>query len=202
MKFLPSQIDELIEDLSLLPGVGPKSAARMALFLQKAPQGVSRNLAEKILTARKNVSTCSMCFGLSEKDICPICSSNERRKDVVMVVEDSFDLVAIEEAGVFDGRYHVLGGLISPMRGVSVDELRVGELLERIRKISISEVVFALNTDMEGESTILYISGLLKKNGYGGIISRLARGISRGVDLDYLDKSTLGSAFVARVDVS
>lgn len=201
MKYLPQKIEELIEEFSLLPGIGPKSAARLALFLQKAPVGLSKNLADKIVSAKDSVKRCSLCFGLSTEDYCPICSDEKRQNNVLMVVEDSLDLVAIEEAGVYNGRYHVLGGLISPMKGIGVNELMISEFTSRIKKENIREIVFALNTDMDGEATILYISNLLEKIEYDGKLTRLARGIAKGVDLDYLDRSTLGSAFLARIEV-
>lgn len=201
MKILPEKIEELIDTFGSLPGIGPKSAARIVLFLHKAPSGLSERLAEEIVSAKKDVMVCSKCFNFSDSDICPVCSSLERENGQLLVVVDSLALLAVERTRAYAGLYHVLGGVISPLRGIGPDEIRIGELIKRVRGDSIDEVILALNPDMEGDATSLYIQNEIEALGKDIKITRLAQGLSKGADLDYVDGGTIENALKDRRDV-
>ena len=189
-------IQDLIDELARLPGIGPKSAQRLAFYLVKAPPQDARRLAEAIVAAKDRVRFCRECFGVAEGDLCRICRTPGRDPAVICVVEESKDQAAIEKAGVIKGRYHVLGGAISPLEGIGPDDLRVQELLDRVGKNGVQEVILATNPNLEGNATAMYVAGLLKPLGIR--VTRLASGLPVGGDLEYADEVTLGQALEGR----
>ena len=189
-------IQDLIDELARLPGIGPKSAQRLAFYLVKAPPQDARRLAEAIVAAKDRVRFCRECFGVAEGDLCRICRNPGRDPAVICVVEESKDQAAIEKAGVIKGRYHVLGGAISPLEGIGPDDLRVQELLDRVGKNGVQEVILATNPNLEGNATAMYVAGLLKPLGIR--VTRLASGLPVGGDLEYADEVTLGQALEGR----
>jgi recombination protein RecR len=199
MAELPPAIDRLIQVLTTLPGVGRKSATRIALRLVGSTEAQCRELAEAIVTAKARTRACSVCGGLTEDDPCPICSDSRRDAAVVCVVERASDILALERTSRFRGRYHVLGGLLSPLDGVGPSDLRIDALLERARAGEIAEVILALNPTTEGEATVLYIGKLLSPLGIR--VTKLASGLPVGGDLDLADERTLGAALDERRDI-
>ena len=192
-------IQDLIDELSRLPGIGPKSAQRLAFHLVKVSPQEARRLAETIVAAKERVSFCKECFSLAEGDLCRICRDPSRDPTMICVVEESKDQAAIEKAGVIKGRYHVLGGAISPLDGIGPDDLRVQELLDRVHRNGVSEVILATNPNLEGNATAMYVAGLLKVAGVH--VTRLASGLPVGGDLEYADEVTLGQALEGRRDM-
>lgn len=202
MQIIPKSIDSLIEDFSRLPGIGPKSAARIVFFLLRAPGELSKGLGDGLIHLKEEIGYCSECYNYSQTSLCDICASEGRDGSKIMVVEDPLDIVALERAGVYTGKYHVLGGVLSPMNGIGPDEVRIKELLVRLKKMDNDvELILAVNPDMQGESTALYIQNeinqqkdltkLVK-------ITKLARGLSSGADIDYADEFTLRRAYEGR----
>ncbi len=189
-------IQDLIDELSRLPGIGPKSAQRLAFYMVKAPPQDAKRLAEAILAAKERVRFCRECFSVSEGDLCRICRDPGRDSTVICVVEESKDQAAIEKAGVIKGRYHVLGGAISPLEGIGPDDLRVQELLDRVGRDHVQEVILATNPNLEGNATAMYVAALLKPIGIK--VTRLASGLPVGGDLEYADEVTLGQALEGR----
>ena len=189
-------IQDLIDELSRLPGIGPKSAQRLAFYMVKAPPEDAKRLAEAILAAKERVRFCRECFSVSEGDLCRICRDPGRDSTVICVVEESKDQAAIEKAGVIKGRYHVLGGAISPLEGIGPDDLRVQELLDRVDRDHVQEVILATNPNLEGNATAMYVAALLKPIGVK--VTRLASGLPVGGDLEYADEVTLGQALEGR----
>jgi recombination protein RecR len=189
-------IQDLIDELARLPGIGPKSAQRLAFYVVKAPSQDARRLAEAIVAAKERVRFCRECFGVAEGDLCRICRDPGRDTSVICVVEESKDQAVIEKAGVVKGRYHVLGGAISPLEGIGPDDLRVQELLDRVGKDGVQEVILATNPNLEGNATAMYVAGLLKPLGIR--VTRLASGLPVGGDLEYADEVTLGQALEGR----
>ena len=192
-------IQDLIDELSRLPGIGPKSAERLAFHLVKVSPQEARRLAETIVAAKERVRFCRECFSLAEGDLCRICRDPSRDPTIICVVEESKDQAAIEKAGVIKGRYHVLGGAISPLDGVGPDDLRVQELLDRVHRNGVHEVILATNPNLEGNATAMYVAGLLKVAGVR--VTRLASGLPVGGDLEYADEVTLGQALEGRRDM-
>ncbi len=192
-------IARLIEELSKLPGVGPKTAQRLAFHLLKAPEEDARSLAEAIVEAREKVTFCTRCFNFAQERLCEYCMDTRRDATQVCVVERPQDIVAVERTGEFRGLYHVLGGAISPIDGIGPEELRVRELLERVRREGIQEVIVATNPRVEGEATAIYIANLLKPLGVRA--TRIASGLPVGGDLEYADEVTLGRALRGRLDL-
>jgi recombination protein RecR len=189
-------IQDLIDELSRLPGIGPKSAQRLAFYMVKAPPQDAKRLAEAILAAKERVRFCKECFSVSEGELCRICRDPGRDPTVICVVEESKDQAAIEKAGVIKGRYHVLGGAISPLEGIGPDDLRVQELLDRVGRDHVEEVILATNPNLEGNATAMYVAALLKPAGVK--VTRLASGLPVGGDLEYADEVTLGQALEGR----
>jgi recombination protein RecR len=189
-------IQDLVDELNRLPGIGPKSAQRLAFYLVKSPARDAKRLAEAIVQAKERVRFCRECFGVAEGELCRFCSDPTRDQKVVCVVEEPKDVSAVEKAGVVRGRYHVLGGAISPMDGIGPDDLRLRELLERVRRDGIGEVILATNPNLEGNATAMYVAGLLKP--LGVLVTRLASGLPVGGDLEYADEITLGQALEGR----
>lgn len=192
-----STVQELIDQLGRLPGIGPKSAQRVAFYLLKAPTEDAVRLSRAIVDAKERVSFCDRCFNLSEGgDACAICRDPRREERMVCVVEDSQDIVAIERTQEFRGRYHVLQGAFSPIDGVGVDQLRVKELMTRVGEEDIEEVIIATNPNLEGEATAALLAKYLKPMGLK--VSRIASGLPVGGDLEYADELTLGRALEGR----
>jgi recombination protein RecR len=195
---LPRVVQELIEKLENLPGVGPRTAARLAYYFLRAPENVSTELAKVLIDIKKEIVLCENCFNYSAEKLCPICSNNSRDESILMVVEEPLDIVAFERMGDFQGVYHVLGGVISPINGIGPEEIRVEELLNRIKEKSISEIIIATNPNLEGESTALYIRNEINKVRKEVKITRIARGLPSGADLEYADDLTLQKALEGR----
>jgi recombination protein RecR len=189
-------IQDLIDELSRLPGIGPKSAQRLAFYIVKAPFEDARRLAEAVVGAKEKVRFCRECFSVAEGDLCRICRDPGRDPSVLCVVEEPKDQAAVEKAGVIKGRYHVLGGAISPLEGIGPDDLRVQELLDRVQRDGVREVIIATNPNLEGNATAMYVAGLLKP--IGVTVTRLASGLPVGGDLEYADEVTLGQALEGR----
>ena len=189
-------VQALINEFSKLPTVGPKTAARLVFYLLNRPRHEAQSLAEAILAVKDKVRFCSICFSLTEHDPCDICSDEHRDPKTICVVAEAKDIYAVERTGVFKGRYHVLGGIISPMDGVGAAQLRVKELVERIGKEEPAEVIIATNPNAEGEATALYLSRLFQPLQIS--VSRLAYGLPIGGDLDYADEITLAKALEGR----
>ena len=189
-------VQDLIDELGRLPGVGPKSAQRIAFHLLQAEEPDVRRLAETLLQVKARVRFCSVCFNVSEDETCRICRDPRRDASVLCVVEEYKDVVAIERTREFKGRYHVLGGAISPIDGVGPDQLRIRELLTRLSDGAIEEIILATDPNLEGEATATYLTRLLREIGLR--ITRLASGLPVGGDLEYADEITLGRAFSGR----
>ncbi len=192
-------VQALIDELGRLPGVGPKSAQRIAFYLLKAAPEDAKRLASAIVDAKERVSWCRRCYNLAEGDLCTFCRDERRDTHVVCVVEEPRDIVAIERTNEFRGRYHVLQGAISPIEGVGPEQLRVKELLGRINEEDITEVILATNPNIEGEATAMYLARLLKPIGLK--VTRIASGLPVGGDLEYADEVTLGRALEGRREV-
>ncbi len=189
-------IQDLIDELGRLPGVGPKSAQRIAFHLLQAEPTDVRRLAEVLVEVKARVKFCTICFNVSEDDQCRICRDPRRDQSVLCVVEEYKDVVAIERTREFKGRYHVLGGAISPIDGVGPDQLRIRELMVRLADGAITEVILATDPNLEGEATATYLTRMLRE--FGLRITRLASGLPVGGDLEYADEVTLGRAFAGR----
>ena len=189
-------VQDLIDELGRLPGVGPKSAQRIAFHLLKLPKDDALRLARAIETAKDRVAWCTRCFNLADAEECGICRDDRRDPTVLCVVEEPKDLVAVEKTGEFRGRYHVLQGALNPMEGVGADQLRIRELLARIVPEGVQEVILCTNPNIEGEATAMYLARLLKPLGLR--VTRIASGLPVGGDLEYADELTLGRALEGR----
>ena len=196
MELYPPSLIRLIKHLSKLPGIGEKTAARLAMHILRSSDEDAKALSESICEVKNKIRFCSNCFGLSEATPCRICLNNNRDHTIVCVVEQPSDLAALEKSGAFKGVYHVLHGALSPMNGIGPDDLRVKELIERVIQGNIKEVALATNTNVEGESTASYLAQLLK--GYPVRVTRIATGVPVGGDLKYLDEVTLRRAMERR----
>jgi len=185
-----------IEELSKLPGIGKKTAQRLALFLLKTDNEQFKNLIGSLENLKIKLRFCSKCFNLSEEEFCLICKSGKRNKNIICVVEEASDVIAIEKTNEYNGLYHVLGGVLSPLSGISPDSLKIKELLKRFEHEEIQEVILALNPDTEGETTTLYLVKLIKPIGIK--VSRIARGLPIGGDLEFADEATVGRAILNR----
>ena len=198
MDYYSSQITKLIEELSKLPGIGAKSAQRLAFHIINMPQEQVERLSSAMMDAKKNVRYCKECFTLTDQELCPICSSDKRDHKTIMVVENTRDLAAYEKTGKYEGVYHVLHGAISPMLGIGPNDIRLKELMQRLQG-DITEVIIATNSSLEGETTAMYISKLIKPTGIR--VSRIASGVPVGGDLEYIDEVTLLRALEGRVEL-
>jgi recombination protein RecR len=196
MPALPEPISALIGALSKLPGIGPRSAERIALHLVQAESDAVKQLAETMLTARERVRFCEVCGALTEKSPCAICTDARRDASLVCIVERPVDIISIEKSGTFRGHYHVLGGKISPLNGVEPEDLRISELEKRLAQGLIKEVVMALGTDVEGDATGYYLSKRLARPGLK--ITRIAHGLPAGTGLEFADELTLSRALEGR----
>jgi recombination protein RecR len=192
-------VARLIEEFHKLPGIGPKSAQRLTYHLLRAPADDARALAEAILEVKEKTVFCSVCQNIADSDPCAICSNPERDHGAICVVEEPLDILALERAGAYKGLYHVLHGVISPMDGIGPEELKVQELLSRLRSGDVREVIMATNPNLEGEATAMYIARLISPLGVK--VTRLARGLPVGADLEYADNVTLARALEGRQEV-
>ena len=198
MDYYSSQITKLIETLSGLPGIGSKSAQRLAFHIINMPEEAVETLADSIVSARKKVCRCKECQTLTDNELCPICKSTERDKQTIMIVENSRDLAAYEKTGKYNGVYHVLHGAISPLLNVTPADLTIKELLVRLQQ-DVREVIIATNSNIEGEATAMYISKILKPAGIK--VTRIASGVPVGGDLEYIDEVTLLRALEGRKEL-
>ena len=199
MDVYSSQITALVEQLSRLPGIGAKSAQRLAFHIINMPKDQVQNLAGTIVSAREKIRYCSCCWNLTDSELCPICANPKRDHHVIMVVETPRDLAAYEKTGKFDGVYHVLHGAISPMLGIGPGDIKIKELLVRLQREDVREVIIATNSSLEGEATAMYISKLIKPAGIK--VTRIASGVPVGGDLEYIDEVTLTRALDGRVEL-
>ena len=198
MDLYSGHINKLIEELSSLPGIGAKSAQRMAFYIINLPKERVERFAKTILEAKENVKYCQTCYTLTDKEICPICANEKRDHRTIMVVENIRDLAAYEKTGKYEGIYHVLHGAISPMIGIGPNDIKLKELMKRLEE-DIDEVIIATNSSLEGETTAMYISKLIKPTGIK--VSRIASGVPVGGDLEYIDEVTLLRALEGRVQL-
>ena len=197
---LARPLARLIDELGKLPGIGPKTAQRLAYFILRTPGEEARSLADAIRAVKEQLRYCSVCFNIAEEDPCAVCAADDRDASLVCVVEEPLDVLAIERTGGYRGRYHVLHGAISPVNGVRPDDLKIAPLAERVRGGVIREVILATNPNLEGEATAMYVAQLL--HGTGVEVTRLARGLPVGGDLEYADEVTLSRALEGRRAVS
>jgi recombination protein RecR len=188
-----------IEELSKLPSIGKKTAQRLALFILKMDDDRVNNLLKSIKELKTKLKSCSRCNNLSEDELCEVCKSTKRDKSIICVVEESSDVIAIEKTHEFSGLYHVLGGVLSPLTGITPDSLKIKELLKRFEKEDIKEVILALNPDTEGETTSLYLAKLIKPLNMK--VTRIARGLPVGGDLEFADDATIGRAMINRLSI-
>ena len=198
VNYYSSQISKLIEELGRLPGIGSKSAQRLAFHIINMPEEQVKRLSETIIDAKTNVCYCKECQTLTDKELCPICASDKRNHKVIMVVESTRDLAAYEKTGKFEGVYHVLHGAISPMLGIGPSDIKLKELMLRLQG-EVDEVIIATNSSLEGEATAMYISKLVKPAGIK--VSRIASGVPVGGDLEYIDEVTLLRALDGRIEL-
>ena len=199
MELYSGPINKLIEELASLPGIGEKSASRLAFHLINLPTSRVKRLADTLMEAKEKVRYGSTCFTLTDGDVCPVCSNDKRDHSTVMVVENSRDLAAYEKTGKYMGVYHVLHGAISPMLGIGPSDIRLKELIERLKTDEISEVIIATNSSLEGETTAMYISKLIKPTGVK--VTRIASGVPVGGDLECIDEVTLLRALEGRTEI-
>jgi len=188
-----------IEELSKLPSIGKKTAQRLALYLLKSDKSYTQNLTNALISLKENVKLCSICFNLSTYDVCDICKSTKRDTSIICIVEEISDVIAIEKTNEYNGLYHVLGGVLSPLNGVSTEQIRVKELLMRLHDDNIKEIILALNPDTEGEATSLFLAKTLRPLNLR--VTRLARGLPMGSDLEFADEATIGRAVLNRIEI-
>ena len=199
MELYSGPINNLISELAALPGIGEKSAQRLAFHLINMPAGKVNRLANTIMEAKQRVRYCSECFTLTDNEICPVCSNEKRDHSIIMVVENPRDLAAYEKTGKYQGVYHVLHGAISPMIGIGPNDIKLKELLERLKEQDVKEVIIATNSSLEGETTAMYISKLVKP--LGVLVTRIASGVPVGGDLECIDEVTLLRALEGRIEL-
>jgi recombination protein RecR len=199
---LPEPVQDLIQAFSRLPGIGPKTASRLAFFLLRAPDELSQDLSEALRALKSGTAYCRTCFNItsSGREQCEVCASSERDSSLLCVVEDPSDVLAMERSSGFTGRYHVLHGVLSPIEGVGPDDLKIRELLARLRSGEVKEVILATNPSMEGDATAMYLRQQIASMGVR--VTRLARGLPVGGDLEYADPNTLLRALAGRQDMN
>ena len=195
MNIIPKSIQDTIDELAKLPGVGQKTAQRLTFYLLRSSESSLELLGNSILNLKKNIKVCSVCFNFTEEDPCPICNDTNRDKSLICVVSEPLDIIAFEKTG-FHGLYHVLGGIISPVEGIGPDDLYIAQLIERLKKEQASEVILATNPDLEGDTTALYLQKLIQPLNIK--VTRIARGLPVGGDLEYADEVTLTRALEGR----
>jgi recombination protein RecR len=191
-------VERLIEELAKLPGIGRRTAQRLAFHIMRAPAPQALALAEAIRAVKERMTTCRICFNLADGDLCPICADPGRDRTVICVVEEPHDLIAVERTGQFRGRYHVLGGALSPADGIGPEQLRIGELIKRLGEEGVREVIIATNPTAAGEATALHLATEIKQRAPGVAVTRLASGLPVGADLEYADEVTVGLALTGR----
>jgi recombination protein RecR len=198
---LPESIQSLITSLERLPGIGPKSASRLAFFLLRASEDVAQDLATALANLKANTALCQECFNIMEagRERCEICESRNRESSVICVVEEALDVLALERTGGYQGKYHVLQGVLSPIEGIGPDDLKIKQLLERVGRGGVSEIILATNPSMEGDATAMYLRQHLEPMGVK--VTRLARGLPMGGDLEYADQNTLLRALSGRQEM-
>ncbi|MFA5966962.1 MAG: recombination mediator RecR [Patescibacteria group bacterium] len=196
MYSLPKSVSKLIEELSKLPGIGPKTASRLAFYLIKNPGMDIKSLGEALLDLKSDLVYCAECHNIADSDPCSICTDKTRDAQILCVVEEAIDVLAIEKSGGYQGKYHVLGGRLSPLEGIAAADLNLASLVERVKNSDISEIIIATNHNIEGETTALYVTKILEATGIK--ISRIASGLPMGSDLEYADEVTLTRAFEGR----
>ncbi len=199
MSHYPPSILNLIKHIAKLPGIGEKTAERLAMHILRSPRTEVERLSNSMMAAKENIRLCNQCFGLSDDDICQICSNPARDMGLLCVVEQPADMVAMEKSGAFNGHYHILSGVLSPMNGIGPEDIRLGELIAKIERGRIKEVVLATSTTVEGEATAVYIKERLVK--YPLKVTRIASGVPIGGDLKYVDQVTLKKAMEKRHDL-
>ena len=199
--FLPATepVSRLIEEFNKLPGIGPKSAARLTYFLLRMPKEEVMALAEAIIAVKEKTVLCSSCQNITNSNPCAVCASSERDHSIICVVKDPLDIMALERTGQYKGLYHVLHGVLSPMDGIGPDDLKIKELLQRLKTGSVKEIILATNPNLEGEATAMYLQRLLSP--FGIRLTRLARGLPIGGDLEYADEITLTHALEGRQEM-
>lgn len=196
----PRTVNNLIESFKKLPGIGEKSAERMALSTLDLDEDVIKFFADNLLAVKTKIKRCSICNNLSEEEKCDICTDSTRNSNILCIVEEPKNVVTFEKAGVFNGKYHVLGGLISPLDGITPDDINISTLLERVKNENIKEIIIAVKPSIEGETTALYISKILSDTDV--VITKIAHGVPMGADMEYLDSLTLELAFDNRMKIS
>lgn len=201
MGIYPPPLERLIEQFTKLPGIGQKSAARMALYVLRSKRELAEKLAATLIEVKEKIKFCSVCYNLTDEEVCPICRDPNRQNGTLCVVEGPGDQLALEESGAFKGRYHVLHGVLAPLDGIGPEDLKIGELLGRIEREGISEVILATNPTAEGETTASYLSKVLSEKDRGVSVSRIALGVPMGGDLKYMDRMTLEHAMKSRSPV-
>ena len=199
MDYYSSQINRLVEELSSLPGIGAKSAQRLAFHILNMPKENVEKLSRAIVEAKENVRYCKSCFTLTDEELCPICKDEKRDHGTIMVVENTRDMAAYEKTGRYEGIYHVLHGAISPMLGIGPSDIKLKELMMRLSEEEVQEVIIATNSSLEGETTAMYISKLIKPTGIK--VTRIASGVPVGGDLEYIDEVTLLRALEGRIEL-
>ena len=197
MNFSSKLLENAVNEMSQLPGIGKRTALRLVLFLLNQPKAQTKELSDSLLDLVQRVILCKNCHNISDSDTCEICSNPKREKSLICVVEDIRDVMAIESTGQFNGVYHVLGGKISPIEGIGPNQLNIDSLIEKVKKSEISELIFALSATMEGDTTNFYIYKLLDDHKI--IITTIARGVSVGNELEYTDEVTLGRSIIKRI---
>ena len=195
---LPKSVQNLIDEFSKLPGIGPKTAARLVFYLLNKPKSDIDRLGQSLLKLTESLSQCKECFNISESELCPICQNDRRNKSIIAVVEEPLDVIALEKSLGFDGVYHVLGGSISPIDGIGPEDLRIEQLVVRLENEGVKEIILATNPDLEGEATAAYIKNRTHKLGLDVSVTRIARGLPVGGDLEYADEVTLKRSLEGR----
>ncbi|CUS91942.1 DNA replication and repair protein RecR [Candidatus Kryptobacter tengchongensis] len=196
MLYTSESLEILIEELTKFPGIGRKTAQRLALYILKQPKEEVEKLVRAIIDVKEKIKYCSICYNITESDPCPICSSPKRDKTTICVVEEPMDVLAIEKTSEYNGLYHVLGGVLNPLEGIGPEDLKVKELIHRISSGGVNEVIIALNPSVEGETTSIYIANLIKP--FGVKVTRIARGLPIGTALEYADTATIVRAIENR----
>ena len=196
MEYPSKAIKDAVDELASLPGIGRKTALRLALHILKQTEEDAERLGSSIVTLRKNIKYCTSCHNISDNDLCNICSNNRRNTQLICVVEDTKDVIALESTAQFNGLYHVLGGLVNPLQGIGPGQLNIDTLIERVKEQEVKEVIFAFSANIEGDTTAFFITKKLKNLGVR--ISNIARGIPVGMDLEFTDEITLARSLINR----